>query len=144
MNRLAEEIVPFGFRIACRRASWPTRRSPVSVKATTEGVVRDPSALGITVGFPASVAAITELVVPKSIPTATAMATSWPFLAAAAGPTRGWGSPAPEPGRASRPAITSARYGASPRGFQPRAGGHIVRSASSSQVAGRPEEDHPV
>src|SRR5215469_16256518 len=69
-------MVPCGFKIACRRASCPTRRSPASVNATTDGVVRDPSALGITVGFPASVAAITELVVPRSIPTATAMTTS--------------------------------------------------------------------
>src|ERR1700753_2497549 len=59
--------------IACRRASWPTRRSPCGVKATTDGVVRDPSALGITLGLPASVAAMTELVVPRSIPTATAI-----------------------------------------------------------------------
>src|ERR1700743_942218 len=60
--------------IACRRASWPTRRSPCGVKATTEGVVRDPSALGTTVGLPASVVAMTELVVPRSIPTAIAIA----------------------------------------------------------------------
>src|ERR1700684_4251445 len=59
--------------MACRRASWPTRRSPWGVKATTEGVVRDPSVLGTTVGLPASVAAMTELVVPRSIPTATAI-----------------------------------------------------------------------
>src|ERR1700761_1272119 len=59
--------------IACRRASCPTRRSPCGVKATTAGVVRDPSVLGITVGLPASVAAMTELVVPRSIPTATAI-----------------------------------------------------------------------
>jgi hypothetical protein len=44
------------------------------VKATTDGVVRDPSALGITVGWPASVAAITEFVVPRSMPTAVAIA----------------------------------------------------------------------
>ena len=68
--------MPFGFRIACRRASWPTRRSPCGVKATTEGVVLDPSAFGITVGWPATVAAITELVVPRSMPTATAIAAS--------------------------------------------------------------------
>src|SRR5512132_2344755 len=73
MNRLAEVIVPFGLRMACRRASWPTRRSPWSVKATTEGVVRDPSALAITVGSPPSRTAITELVVPRSIPTALAI-----------------------------------------------------------------------
>ena len=44
--------MPFGLRIACRRASWPTSRSPCSVKATTDGVVRAPSALGMTVGSP--------------------------------------------------------------------------------------------
>ena len=65
--------MPFGFRIACRRASWPTSRSPCAVKATTDGVVRDPSALGITVGLPASVAAMTEFVVPRSMPTAIAI-----------------------------------------------------------------------
>src|SRR3979409_1761514 len=73
MNRLADEIVPLGLRMAWRRASWPTRRSPGSVKATTEGVVREPSAFGITMGWPPSTVAITELVVPRSIPTAFAM-----------------------------------------------------------------------
>src|SRR4051794_18274123 len=73
MNRFADEIVPFGFRIAWRRASWPTRRSPCSVNATTEGVVRDPSELGITTGWPPSTVAITEFVVPRSIPTALAI-----------------------------------------------------------------------
>ena len=66
--------MPFGLRIAWRRASWPTRRSPCSVNATTDGVVREPSALGMTVGWPPSTVAITELVVPRSMPTALAMA----------------------------------------------------------------------
>src|SRR3954469_21327533 len=66
-------MVPLGLRIACRRATCPTKRSPCSVKATTEGVVRAPSELGITVGWPPSTAAMTELVVPRSIPTAFAM-----------------------------------------------------------------------
>ena len=69
-------MVPLGFRIACRRASWPTSRSPWLVNATTEGVVRWPSAFGITVGCPASVAAITEFVVPRSMPTAVAIPVS--------------------------------------------------------------------
>src|SRR6202022_436619 len=62
--------------MAWRRASWPTRRSPLSVKATTDGVVRDPSAFGMTVGCPPSTAAMTEFVVPRSIPTALAMVAS--------------------------------------------------------------------
>src|SRR5205823_14587500 len=88
MNRFADEIVPFEFRIAWRRASWPTRRSPCSVNATTDGVVRDPSALGMTVGWPPSTVAITELVVPRSMPTALAIRSSsghyelrWPLRA---------------------------------------------------------------
>eukprot|EP00967_Tisochrysis_lutea_P079027 scaffold107944_cov18-Tisochrysis_lutea.AAC.1 len=47
----------------------PTRRSPPLVKATTEGVVRLPSALAMIVGLPPSIAATAELVVPKSMPT---------------------------------------------------------------------------
>src|SRR2546430_5310767 len=66
-------MVPFGFRIDWRRASWPTSRSPCSVNATTDGVVRDPSALGITVAWPPSMVAITEFVVPRSMPTAFGM-----------------------------------------------------------------------
>src|ERR1700729_2535652 len=54
--------------MACRLATWPTRRSPDLVKATTEGVVRPPSSLAITLGSPPSITATTELVVPRSIP----------------------------------------------------------------------------
>ena len=81
--------MPLGFNIAWRLASWPTRRSPWSVKATTEGVVRAPSALGITIGFPPSVAAMTELVVPRSMPTATAITTSYCGSAGRAFPALG-------------------------------------------------------
>src|SRR3954468_18911490 len=59
--------------MACRRAKWPTRRSPFSVNATTDGVVRAPSALGTTEASPPSQAAMTEFVVPRSIPTARAI-----------------------------------------------------------------------
>src|SRR5262245_5570732 len=62
-----------GLSTACLLASWPTRRSPVLVNPTTEGVNRLPSAFVITVGFPPSITATTEFVVPKSIPTALAM-----------------------------------------------------------------------
>src|SRR5438105_15077870 len=73
MNRLIEYTVFSGLTAACRRASWPTRRSPDFVKATTDGVVRPPSAFGMTTGSPASMTAITELVVPRSMPTVFAI-----------------------------------------------------------------------
>ena len=56
------------FVIAWRFAAWPTNRSPALVNATIEGVVRIPSALGITTGSPPSITDIHEFVVPKSIP----------------------------------------------------------------------------
>src|SRR5271166_580987 len=57
-----------GFVMAWRLATCPTSRSPFFVKATTDGVVRPPSSLGMTLGSPPSMTATTELVVPKSIP----------------------------------------------------------------------------
>src|SRR5438445_13125294 len=69
MKRLIDETVFSGLTAAWRRARLPTRRSPALVKAATDGVVRDPSALGMTTGSPPSMTAITELVVPRSIPT---------------------------------------------------------------------------
>ena len=68
MNRLMEKIVFSGLVIAWRFATCPTRRSPVLVNATTEGVVRPPSSLGITLGSPPSMTATTEFVVPRSMP----------------------------------------------------------------------------
>src|SRR6266849_8560609 len=62
-----------GFTAACLRASVPTSLSPVFVNATTEGVVREPSAFGMTTGSPPSMTAMTELVVPRSIPTVFGM-----------------------------------------------------------------------
>src|ERR687890_445339 len=54
---------------ACRLAICPTRRSPLSVKPTTVGVVRPPSLLGTICTAPPSSTATQQLVVPKSIPT---------------------------------------------------------------------------
>src|SRR3979490_1500138 len=68
MNRLIEYTVFSGFVTACRFATWPTRRSPVFVMATSDGVVRAPSWLGITTGSPPCITATTEFVVPRSIP----------------------------------------------------------------------------
>src|SRR5512132_2994641 len=61
-------MVWVGFVIAWRLAIWPTSRSPSSVKATIEGVVRAPSRFGITCGDPTSMTAAHEFVVPRSIP----------------------------------------------------------------------------
>src|SRR5213082_2470434 len=79
MNRLIENTVFSGLTAAWRRASWPTRRSPDLVKATTDGVVRPPSAFGMTTGSPASMTATTELVVPRSMPTVFAIVISPSF-----------------------------------------------------------------
>src|SRR5256885_5896619 len=68
MKRLIEKMVLSGLVTACRLATWPTRRSPAFVNATTDGVNRPPSGLVMTTGSPPSMTATTELVVPRSIP----------------------------------------------------------------------------
>ena len=68
MNRLIEKTVFSGLVMDWRLATCPTSRSPLLVNATTDGVVRAPSWLAMTVGCPPSITATTELVVPKSIP----------------------------------------------------------------------------
>lgn len=57
------------YHVAHQTLTCPTSLSPVFVKATTEGVVRAPSALVTIVGLPPSMAATAEFVVPKSTPT---------------------------------------------------------------------------
>src|ERR671914_33227 len=68
MKRLIEKTVLVGLVTAWRLATVPVSRSPLWVKATTDGVVRPPSAFSMTVGSPPSRTAIHELVVPRSIP----------------------------------------------------------------------------
>src|SRR3954452_1443506 len=80
MNRLIEKTVFCGFVTCCRRAGAPTRRWASFVKARTDGVVRPPSAFGITVGSPPSRTAMHELVVPRSIPIVFAISAVSPFL----------------------------------------------------------------
>ena len=70
MWRLTELMVRSTLVTAWRLATSPTRISPDLLKATTDGVVRAPSAFSITVGSPPSSVAMQEFVVPKSIPTA--------------------------------------------------------------------------
>ncbi len=66
--------------MACRLAICPTMRSPSRVKPTTDGVVRIPSELAITIGFPPSMTATTELVVPRSMPTTLPMRWFSPYV----------------------------------------------------------------
>src|ERR1700754_1257718 len=58
---------------AWRLATSPTSTSPFLANATTDGVVRAPSAFAMTVGSPPSRTDTTELVVPRAIPTARSM-----------------------------------------------------------------------
>ena len=68
MKRFTEKMVFCGLVMAWRLAGAPTRRSPSFLNATTEVVVRPPSALGMTVGSSPSITATTEFVVPRSMP----------------------------------------------------------------------------
>ena len=73
MNLLIEKIVFSGFVTCWRFAGEPTSRWPSRPNATTDGVVRPPSAFGMTVGSDPSSTAMQELVVPRSIPMVFAM-----------------------------------------------------------------------
>ncbi|CAI8159364.1 MAG: Uncharacterised protein [Bacteroidota bacterium] len=61
-------MVFVGLVTAWRLAGSPTLISPPSTKAITEGVVRFPSAFGMTTGSFPSITETHEFVVPKSIP----------------------------------------------------------------------------
>src|SRR5215218_582866 len=73
MCRFTDRMVRSTLVTAWRLATSPTSTSPFLAKATTDGVVRAPSALAMTVGSPPSRTDTTEFVVPRSIPTARAM-----------------------------------------------------------------------
>src|SRR5215217_6256874 len=73
MWRLTDRMVRSTLVTAWFFADWPTRTSPFLANATTDGVVREPSELAMTVGSPPSRTVTTEFVVPRSIPTARAM-----------------------------------------------------------------------
>ena len=68
IRRLMAKKVLAALVTAWRLAGWPTRRSASSRMATTEGVVRAPSAFSMTLGALPSMMATQELVVPRSIP----------------------------------------------------------------------------
>src|SRR5271156_1880330 len=68
MRRLVAKSVFSGLTTAWRFAEIPTKRSPFSENATTEGVVLAPSEFSIILGVLPSMTATAELVVPRSIP----------------------------------------------------------------------------
>src|SRR5215471_4513676 len=73
-------MVFVGLVTACRRATRPTSRSPFLANATTDGVVRKPSAFAITLGSPPSMTATHELVVPRSMPMTLPMSSVSPGI----------------------------------------------------------------
>src|SRR3954467_10345922 len=73
MCRLTLRMVRSTLVTAWFLADWPTRTSPFLAKATTEGVVRDPSEFAMTVGSPPSRTGTTGLGGPRAIPTPRAM-----------------------------------------------------------------------
>src|SRR3954453_22237739 len=77
INRLIAKNVFSGLVTACRFAAWPTSRSPESVNATIEGVVRAPSAFSMTFAFLPSITATHEFVVPRSMPITLLIDTSF-------------------------------------------------------------------
>src|SRR5271170_2416663 len=77
ISRLIAKNVFSGLVTAWRFAAWPTRRSPDSVNATIEGVVRAPSAFSMTLALLPSITATQELVVPRSMPITLLMGTSY-------------------------------------------------------------------
>ena len=68
MWRFTDAMVRLGFMAAWRTAMRPTSRSPSFENATTLGVVRSPSALGMMTGLPPSTVAMQLFVVPRSMP----------------------------------------------------------------------------
>src|SRR6056297_1628834 len=88
MWRLTERTVRSALVTAWRLATSPTSTSSDLDQVTTEGVVRAPSALAMTVGSPPSMTDTTELVVPRSMPTALAMSGLLQFWPRGSGPSR--------------------------------------------------------
>src|SRR4051795_11663135 len=95
MKRLIEKTVLVGLVTAWRLATVPTRRSPDCANATTDGVVRPPSAFSMTVGSPPSRTAMHEFVVPRSIPMVLPIVVVLPLAVAAKNLSRSIGDLAP-------------------------------------------------
>src|SRR4051794_5750617 len=116
MKRLIEKTVLVGLVTAWRLATVPTRRSPDCANATTDGVVRPPSAFSMTVGSPPSRTAMHEFVVPRSIPMVLPIVVVLPLAVAAKNLSRSIGDLAPR----TRRGLSGSR--ARPRPGRSRAG----------------------
>ena len=75
-----------GLVTAWRLAGSPTSFSPSLVNATMDGVVFMPSAFSRTLGFPPSITATHEFVVPRSMPITFAMCLFLIFRGGPVGP----------------------------------------------------------
>ena len=62
-------MVFFGFTTIWSFATPPIRRSPLSLRATTDGSMRLPRSVGTTLGMRFRTEATSVLVVPRSMPT---------------------------------------------------------------------------
>src|SRR5581483_1046925 len=69
IRRLIDAIVFCGSSARIRLGARPTIASPFAGKCTTDGVSRSPSASASKSGKPASIAPMSEFVVPRSMPT---------------------------------------------------------------------------
>src|SRR4051812_41915987 len=147
MKRLMEKIVFSGLVTAWRLATVPTRRSPDCVNATTDGVVRPPSAFSITVGSPPSSTAMHEFVVPRSIPMVLPMWENSLFAGKSLGRRRKAASASPlaearcgtksqsEYGRSSCWSLVASRWlSAQPPGAHPAQ--QAIRAIGALRVAG--------
>ena len=81
-----EKIVRSALTAACLLAGSPTSIVLSFAKATTDGVVRYPSLLAITVGTSPSSTATQLFVVPKSIPITLLMTIHFPIFVLAHNP----------------------------------------------------------
>src|SRR3954449_8110885 len=131
MCRLTLRMVRSTLVTAWFFADWPTRTSPFLAKATTEGVVREPSAFAMTVGSPPSRTETTELVVPRSIPTARAIGLA-PLPCVLGGAC--W-SGSRRPRLASGPLNFPAQPNGTPRARVPRAPRNFAGRRGHDQLA---------
>src|SRR5690606_25827784 len=145
MNRLIENTVWRGLVTAWRLATWPINRSPSLVNATTDGVVRPPSALGITTGSPPSITDTTELVVPRSIPMIFEAIAG--ILALVSLPRHGGGTGRrPIGGATSVPGIRARMAGSSApvvTGAEAGIGGYYIRILERRRAADDPTPARP-